>query len=443
MVPDEGPLLPIAQSPLLWQVYLRKETRARELTLQALYQHDLVEDRTLEQLLSFCARTAPDDVMPLASRLLQGCIEHQSTLDKLIGRTAENWKLERMAVSDRNILRLAVYEVLFRPETPPKVAINEAIELAKRYSTENSPTFVNGVLDRIYSTHVVDRIQPDPEARADLHVHSTASDGSVPPSELPAMAARAGLAAMALTDHDTLEGVEAAAEAGRESSVIVVPGIEVTGYAAAPDGEDEVEIHILGLYVDVADKGLAGRLEEIRATRVERVRNIAARLRELGADVSADDILARAGGESVGRVHVAQELVERGVCRDLTEAFDRYLARGNPAYVPKEHLTTAEAISLVHLAGGCAVLAHPGLLPHMEMYLPDLVEAGLDALEVHYPRHSANQEKELMDLAETYDLLVSGGSDFHGDAKPDISLGQETVSFIELHKLQQRALARV
>lgn len=424
-------------------MYLRKETQARELALQALYQRDLVEDRTLEELLNFCERRAPDPVRPLTARLVRGCIEHQPTLDKLIRRTAENWKLERMAVSDRNILRLGVYEMLYRPDTPAKVAINEAIELAKRYSTEGSPTFVNGVLDRIYNTYIAHRVQPDPERAADLHVHSNASDGSVPPSELPAMAAKAGLDAIALTDHDTLEGVETAREGGKECGVLVVPGVELTGYAPAAEGEEEVEIHIIGLYVDVEDEALADRLEELRATRTERVRKIAELLQDLGEDIEAEDILARAGGDSVGRVHVARELVERGVCRDVSDAFNRFLAQGEPAYVPKEHMTPAEAVKLIRRAGGCAVLSHPGLLADMEMYLPELLEAGLDALEVHYPRHSASQEKELMDLAEEYDLLVTGGSDFHGEAKPYISLGQETVSFIELHKLEQRALARV
>ncbi len=422
---------------------MRKETQARELALQALYQRDVVSNRTLEELICFCERRAPADVLPLADRLVRGCIERQETLDKLIRRTAQNWKLERMAVSDRNILRLAVYEMLFRPDTPAKVAINEAIELAKRYSTEGSPTFVNGVLDKIYNSHIANRIKPDPQARADLHVHSTASDGSVAPEDLPALAARAGLSALALTDHDTLQGMRAAQKAAADHGVTVVPGVELTGYARSAHGDGEVELHVVGLYVDMEDDALAGRLEELRAARAERVLQIAERLRELGKDISGEGVLARAGGESVGRVHVAQELVKRGVCRSVGEAFENYLGAGCPAYVPKQHLTPAEAVKLVRAAGGCAVLSHPGLLQDMEMFLPELLEAGLDALEVHYPRHSPDAEKELMDLAAMYDLLVSGGSDYHGDAKPDIHLGQEAVSFVELHKLEQRALARV
>jgi transcription antitermination factor NusB len=133
---------------------LRPQTLARELALKALYQHDLMSGRPLEELRQFCIENAQPEVAALAFALVEGCLAKQQTLDDLIRRTAENWELERMAISDRNILRIGIYELLFREETPPKVAINEAIELAKKYSTENSPVFVNGLLDRIYTTQV-------------------------------------------------------------------------------------------------------------------------------------------------------------------------------------------------------------------------------------------------------------------------------------------------
>ncbi len=436
---------------------MRLETLARELALKALYQYDLVEDRTPEDLSAFCSDFGDPKAAALAMELLSGCLEHREAVDNVIRETAQNWELERMATTDRNILRLGVFELLFHQQTPPKVAINEAIELAKKYSTENSPTFVNGVLDRIFNTRVVDggtpdgpepaegeakgarlSIKPDPQARADLHVHSTASDGFVAPADLPAVAAKAGLSGFALTDHDSVEGVAAAREAAEKVGIALVPGVELTGYAPMPDGK-EVEVHIAGLFVDETSSALRDRLRELREARVDRVHRMMARLHEIGLDVDEQAVLARAQGGSVGRVHVAQQMAEQGLCRDLRDAFDRYIGAGCPGYVPKEQLTPAEAVQLAHDAGGCAVLCHPGLLLGLEEHLPGLVESGLDAIEVHYPMHSDRDEMRLLEMAKDYGLAVTGGSDYHGDVKPDIHLGQEFVSFIELCELQRRA----
>ena len=345
------------------------------------------------------------------------------------------------------------------------------VELAKKFSTENSPTFVNGVLDRIFNTRVagletpqtqvaqagvtqedcpapyqaaavtacaVPTLRPDPEARADLHVHSTASDGSVAPEDLPALAVKAGMAAFALTDHDSVEGVAAARAAAQKVGVELIPGVELTGYAPRADGS-EAEVHIAGLFVDETCKALLDRLKELREARVKRVHEITAILRDLGLDISEEAVLARAQGGAVGRVHVARQMVEQGYCADLREAFDRYLGAGCPACVPKEQLTPAEAVRLAKSAGGCAVLCHPGLSLDMEDLIPGLVESGLDALEVHYPMHSARDEARLLEMAREYGLTATGGSDFHGEAKPDISIGQEFVTFVELCELQRRA----
>ncbi|MFO8006131.1 MAG: PHP domain-containing protein, partial [Candidatus Brocadiia bacterium] len=306
---------------------------------------------------------------------------------------------------------------------------------------EDSPTFVNGVLDRIYTMHRDNIIKPDPEGRADLHVHSNVSDGSVPPQELPALAAEAGLAAIALTDHDTVDGVQAAREAGEQAGVIVVAGVELTAYAPASDQEQEMEVHIAGLFVDADSEELNEALLGLREARVQRVREMVGKLDQMGIVVDGEEVLRRAENGAVGRGHLAQKLVEHGYCRNVREAFDKYLAEDSPAYVPKERLTPAEAIELVHAAGGVAVLCHPGLLESVEERVPALAEAGLDAIEVHYPSHSARDEALMMELARSHDLLITGGSDFHGSLKPDIHIGQEAVSLVELHKLQQRALS--
>ena len=435
---------------------VRLETLARELALKALYQHDLLENISMEDLRSFCAEYGDSKSAALAMELVKGCLAHREAVDAVIRETAQNWELGRMATTDRNILRLGVFELLFHQQTPPKVAINEAIELAKKFSTENSPTFVNGVLDRIFNTRVlggaaaqedvpaaattsrVRALTPDPACRADLHVHSTASDGSVAPEDLPALAVKAGMSALALTDHDSVEGVAAARAAAEKVGVELVPGVELTGYAPRPDGS-EAEVHIAGLFVDETCAALLDRLRELRAARVERVHRMTAILHELGMDVDEEAVLARARGGAVGRVHMAQQLVEQGYCADLREAFDSYLGAGRPACVPKEQLTPAEAVRLARSAGGCAVLCHPGLLLDAEDFLPGLVESGLDALEVHYPMHSARDEKRLLDLAHEYGLTATGGSDFHGAVKPDISIGQQFVTFVELCELQRRA----
>ena len=429
---------------------LRLQTLAREAALKALYQYDLVAGRTLRDLLAFCAQSARPQAAELARQIVAGCIEHREELDDIIRRTAENWDIERMATADRNILRIGVYELLHRPETPPKVAINEAIELSKKYSTENSPTFVNGILDRIYATQVLPYladgsagVPPDPMARCDLHVHSTASDGTVDPAELPAMAAKAGLAAMALTDHDSVQGVAAARDAAEALGIELISGVELTAYAPAADGPAQVELHVAGLFVDHTSPDLLARLSRLRRSRVERVEQMARKLAEMGMRLDAEAVLARSQGGAVGRLHVAQEMVTRGYCADIGEAFDRHIGLGRPGYVPKEEMSPAEALELLHAAGGCGTLCHAGSIGDIDDRLPGLVEQGLDALEVHCPAHRPQDEKRLMDLAREHGLLVTGGSDFHGAVRPDVRLGQEAVSGVELDQLRRRAAARV
>ncbi len=438
---------------------VRIETQARELALQALYQYDVLEACSLNELRTFCRENASTEAADLAMELIEGCIEHKETLDDIIRRTAEHWELERMAISDRNILRLGTFELLFRPQTPPKVALNEAIELAKKYSTENSPTFVNGILDRVYTAHVKsppsEDLQepaqsapaahgapatqtPDPQARADLHVHSTASDGSFAPAELPAMAAGAGLSGLALTDHDSVEGVAAARLAAEAVGIELVPGVELTSYARLA-GRPETELHIAGLFVDCDNPDLTERLRGLRSARVERVKEITGKLREMGIEIESEQVLQRGPDAAVGRVHVAQEMIERGYCRDVAEVFGRYIGEGCPAYVLKEKMTPAEAIELVRTARGCAVLCHPSLTPGIEEYIEELVRDGLDALEVYCPAHTPRDKERLLAMARRFDLAVTGGSDFHGAAKPNIRIGHESVSFVELHELRRRA----
>ncbi len=220
------------------------------------------------------------------------------------------------------------------------------------------------------------------------------------------MAHAAGLAAVAITDHDTLGGVAAAAEAGRRLGLGVIPGIELSVTA---DGQ---EVHLLALGVDPAHAGLKAHLDAFREARAARGAEMVTRLRALGVPVTLEGVEARAGEGVIGRPHVAAEVVAVGAAATMAEAFDRYLADGRPATAPKPAFDARAAVRLVHAAGGFAVAAHPGLLPS-EAPLDALLRAGIDGLEVHHPRHSWATERYLNAEAARRALLVTGGSDFH------------------------------
>ncbi len=451
---------------------VRKRTQARELALKALYQRDVRGELPEIGLQTLGEIDEPTpEVLAFGHDLIEDCVRRLEEIDRMIEETAENWSLDRMPTIDRNILRLATLELVFRTGTPPKVAINEAIELAKKFSTENSPTYVNGILDRILNRHAAHRlgtrqddgadrepdetdpgqeddpfatIAPDPQGRVDLHVHSTASDGSFAPEEIVRMAARSDLAGVAIVDHDTIEGLAAAATVAEEVGILLVPGVELTAYEDGGGREDkEYEIHILGYFVNPQSRLLAGGLERFRHVRTARIEQIARELNALGVPHDPAEVLRRAPGGSVGRPHVAQELVRLGHCATVQEAFDLYLATGAPAYVHKERLTPVQAINLIHAAGGCAVLAHPGITPRPEGILEELTSVGLDGVEVHCPPHTPEDEKRFMDAARRLDLVVTGGSDFHGEPKPRIRMGQEAVSLVEVRDLADRRRRRV
>jgi predicted metal-dependent phosphoesterase TrpH len=250
-----------------------------------------------------------------------------------------------------------------------------------------------------------DRAQ-NPEAFVDLHSHSTASDGALAPAEVVETAARAGLAALALTDHDTLAGVAAAKEAGDRLGVRVVAGVELS----LMDGEKEV--HMLGLHIARVD-ALQAELEAVRDSRKSRAEQIVAKLNGLGVPVTIDAVFVEAAGGAVGRPHIARALIAGGWVRDQREAFDRYLGGGRPANVEKQRISIADGIRLIHECGGLAVIAHPGQDGRRERVEP-LVALGLDGLEVKHPGHSAEDTLRIEALAEFFGLVKSGGSDWHG-----------------------------
>ncbi|CAN5115842.1 PHP domain-containing protein [soil metagenome] len=269
-------------------------------------------------------------------------------------------------------------------------------------------------------------------ATVDLHLHSTASDGLLPPAAVVSAARVVGLTAIALTDHDTVDGIAEARMTAEHAGIRFVAGIELSAE------ENGVEIHILGLHLlDVTT--LRDRLLELQAERIDRARAIVARLAELGVSVSYDAVLAHAAGGAVGRPHVARAMLDAGVVKDFREAFDRYLGAARPAFIPKKKLSVRDAVSLVHVAGGLAVWAHPGTHAG-DPLLTAVTEAGLDGLEVLHPSHGPEMISRLSALCDARNLVPSGGSDWHATPGATRTLGSQAVPLAWLER-QDAALA--
>ncbi|NGZ08898.1 MAG: PHP domain-containing protein [Nitrospira sp. LK70] len=258
-------------------------------------------------------------------------------------------------------------------------------------------------------------------SRLDLHLHTTHSDGSCTPTEVVTMAHRAGVTALAITDHDITTGMAEAFTAGQQCGIEIIPGVEISSFAG------NSELHILGYFLDWQDFDLLERLTTLRESRHRRNPRIIERLQTLGIDITYDEVRALAGTDSIGRPHIARVLMDKHVVASAKEAFDRFLAEGKPAYIPRELPSPAEAISWIKAARGLAVLAHPTWVKLEDCSLVDLVRQlkadGLDGVEVYYSTHAARQTREYLNLAQQLGLLVTGGSDFHGLTKPDIEVG--------------------
>jgi predicted metal-dependent phosphoesterase TrpH len=261
----------------------------------------------------------------------------------------------------------------------------------------------------------------------DLHTHSIVSDGTDPPERIPELAAAAGCSAVALTDHDSLDGLDAARRAAQAAGITLVAGCEISCKASGIAGEG-ASAHVLVYFVEGGDNRLSKELVELRRERLERNRRLAVRLAELGFPVDYDAVVARAGGEpGLGRPHFAQELVARGHVADIDDAFDRLLGNDRPAYVPKARLTPADVARIARDSGGVAVLAHPlslGLAPAaLERRVFELAEAGLGGIEAVYGRYTPRQRAGLRRMAAAAGVVATGGSDYHGTFKPGLHVG--------------------
>lgn len=268
----------------------------------------------------------------------------------------------------------------------------------------------------------------------DLHTHSTASDGALEPGDLVRQAAAAGLRTIALTDHDTTEGVPEAVAAGSALGVEVIPGVEFGTTVA------EGELHMLGYFIDIANEALQGALRTLREGRRDRAVRIVEQLRQAGVPIELEDVRRLAGEGSIGRAHVARVLVEQGVVGSVDEAFDRYLNRGKAGYVPRPRLTPVESVDAIRSAGGVAVLAHPHTVSGLDQVLPELVAHGLGGMEVFYAAYDDLQRAELAVLAADHRLVPTGGSDFHGIGNQEGRvLGSAPVPLGAVTSLRRRA----
>ena len=269
---------------------------------------------------------------------------------------------------------------------------------------------------------------------ADLHLHTRYSDGSYTPEELAREAARQRFAAIAVTDHDTLDGIPESLRAGDEFGIEVIAGVEITCRV------ETQEIHLLGyLFGDTwKNESLRAVLDHSRRVREQRVAQFVVKFNELGIPLTLQDVQQCSDAGTIGRPHVAMALQKRGFVKSVEEAFERFLKRGKPAFVERYRMTAAEAIGHIKRAGGAAVLAHPAL-NRIDAQIPNMVEQGLDGIEVWHSRQSPAQSESYLRLAERLGLLATGGSDCHGSVRGEPLLGTVKIPYERVEALRERA----
>ncbi|MFH1383238.1 MAG: PHP domain-containing protein [Chloroflexota bacterium] len=268
-------------------------------------------------------------------------------------------------------------------------------------------------------------------SKVDLHIHSTASDGRYSPAEIVQKAAAAGLAVMALADHDTVAGIVPALEAVRAyPGLRLIPCVEINTDVASG------EAHVLGYFIDYTCEELLTNLQRMRGSREERAKGMMAKLDKLGLPLAWERVRELASGGSIGRPHIAQAMLEKGYIHTIREAFDKYIGWGGPAYVERKKMTPVEAVKLVLAASGLPVLAHPFTFENPEAMITELKAAGLIGLEAYYGSYSASQVNRLVGLAQENHLLTTGGSDYHGlDESAEVPIGGVNVPLASAERL--------
>ncbi len=262
----------------------------------------------------------------------------------------------------------------------------------------------------------------------DMHVHTSASDGELSPEEVVKTAREIGLAAIAIADHDTVDGIEEALGAGKKYGVEVIPSVELSSEFGP------AEVHVLGYFIDWRDKKFKAELHKFQEARKVRAKKMVEKLQRLGVAIPYDEVVAAAGEGVIGRPHVAQVMVKHGYVKSRDEAFERYIGDGRPAHVPKYRLSPKEAIQMIHRIGGIAVIAHP-VFSHINNLLYDLVKFGLDGIEVYHSEHDSAAVEHYRGLANDMHLLMAGGTDSHGRDTP---LGSIEVPYKLLEKMKAK-----
>jgi predicted metal-dependent phosphoesterase TrpH len=270
---------------------------------------------------------------------------------------------------------------------------------------------------------------------ADLHLHTQFSDGTFTPEELVLRAQQGGLACIALTDHDTVEGCARASVACAAVKMEFISGTELT---AEHQG---TEVHILGYFLDTHNAVLLEKIAKFQLGRQNRIREMVAVLNRLGVPLAAESVFALANCKSPGRPHVARAMVKEKLIGSLDEAFERYLKKGRPAWVPKTKISALEAMALIHQAGGLAVMAHPGL-NRTDGVIPNLVAAGLDGIECFHTKHSTVMAERYLEMADKFHLLITGGSDCHGFSKNRPLIGTVRLPYEHVERLKAKIAAR-
>lgn len=281
----------------------------------------------------------------------------------------------------------------------------------------------------------------------DLHIHTSASDGTFSPLEIIQMATRAGLQAISITDHDTTEGSRQALARRIPTGLHFITGVEISTQAPA-ECKVTGSLHILGYGIDPDFKPLGDALEQLRAARNQRTHHIVQRLNQMGIDLTLEQVKAEVGRSTPGRPHVARALIKAGVAADVNEAFEKWIGQDAPAYVGKKRLPCEQTFELIKAAGGISVLAHPYLIkcptPNgLETLIQKLKALGLEGLEVYYPDHKPTSVQHYLTIAETHGLLITGGTDFHGRLIPDIQMGRGRGDFYVPYHLYQKLQSRL
>ena len=265
---------------------------------------------------------------------------------------------------------------------------------------------------------------------ADLHIHTTASDGTFSPRRVVQEAVKREIHAIAITDHDTVQGIPEAIQAGKDMNVEVIPGVEL-----ATD-ERGIEVHILGLFIDWEDKTLQDTLKNLSTQRVIRMKKMIYKLAQFGMNIKFEEVLDLTTGDIMGRLHLAQVMKKKKYVKSIAEAFNKHIGDEKPCYVSRYKLSSDETISLIHRMGGISIIAHPMIL-HRDDIIIDLIKKGLCGIEAFYHHQSKETAEHYEKLAKNYELLVTGGSDCHGEAKNKILMGSVKIPYKYVERLKK------